>query len=76
MFPHREFVLHEIDRRCASGERLVAMRTKIREAAKKCTDLDTLTAAFEILANEADFTYAEETEREELAKAGLAKIKA
>lgn len=41
----------------AHGERLVAMRTKIREAAKKCTDLDTLTAAFEILANEADFTY-------------------
>ena len=41
----------------AHGERLAAMRTQIKDAAKKCTNLDTLTAAFEILSGDADFVY-------------------
>lgn len=42
----------------ARMEELVALRTQIREAAKKCSSHSTLQAALDILAGDADFEYA------------------
>lgn len=39
----------------AHGEELKAARSQVREAANKCTDLETLAAALDILTGEADF---------------------
>lgn len=41
-------------------ETLKALRSQVREAATKCTDEDTLTAALDILTGEADFDYNED----------------
>jgi len=57
----------------ANGEALRALRSQVKEAANKCTDSDTLQAALDILAGEADFAYAEQKEAEELAAMGLEK---
>lgn len=45
------------DENKAHGEQLKAMRTKVREAASKCTDLDKLTAALDCMDDNAEINF-------------------